>query len=187
MKTTKEIGMLLLSHLQSSFPNAVKMMERKIFYYVILILAIIVSCSACTQKNNSKTENMEQTEESAEKQAEALKQIDEAIEQYIVRDKFAATSDYPGIIDEELRKPLNEILNILAGMFKRIAHDNPSDVKYRFALKQVLNNMDNVYFDSEDQDQFCISIEALMDIVGLESSGGLLNKWRYGFIPDNDK
>ena len=66
-------------------------------------------------------------------------------------------------------------------------NDAVDEVMYQMAIKQVLDNLDGVYFDSEDQDQFCASIEALMDIVGLESSGGLLNKWRYGFIPDDDK
>lgn len=160
------------------------------YYTRILFMAVIIAAfSACMQKNNLKTDNnmMEQTEENVRKRKDALKHIDEAIEQYIARDKFAPTSVYPGISDEELREPLNNILNILAETFKKIAHDESDEVMYQMAIKQVLDNLDGVYFDSEDQDQFCASIEALMDIVGLESSGGLLNKWRYGFIPDDDK
>ena len=72
-------------------------------------------------------------------------------------------------------------------MFKKIAHDKSDEVMYQIAIKQFLEKLDDIYFDSEDQDQFCASIEALMDIVGLESSGGLLNKWRYGFIPDDER
>lgn len=161
----------------------------KYFIRILFITVIIAVFSACTQKNSSKTNNntIEQTEESVRKQKDALKHIDEAIEQYIARDKFAETSDYPGISDEELREPLNNILNTLAEMFKKIAHDKSDEVMYQIAIKQLLEKLDDIYFDSEDQDQFCASIEALMDIVGLESSGGLLNKWRYGFIPDDDK
>ncbi len=37
--------------------------------------------------------------------------------------------------------------------------------------------------DSEDKDQMLHYLEQLMDIFGIESSDGLLNKWRYGFDP----
>jgi hypothetical protein len=47
-----------------------------------------------------------------------------------------------------------------------------------------LSALSPVYLDSEDRDQLCFCIEELMDIVGLESSGGLLNDWRYGFNPE---
>lgn len=123
----------------------------------------------------------EQTIENKEMDNEKLARIDEAIKQYIACDKFAETPDYPGISNEELRKPMNEILNILAGTFQKIAHQQPDEKLYQTAIKQVLDNLDTVYLDSEDQDQFCASIEALMDIVGLESSGGILNQWRYRF------
>jgi Domain of unknown function (DUF4844) len=37
--------------------------------------------------------------------------------------------------------------------------------------------------DSENQERLCSYIEEIMDMVGIESSGGLLNLWRYGFDP----
>lgn len=154
---------------------------------VLFILAVIASLSACAQKSNSKTgddEMTEQTVENKEMNNDKFIQLDEAINQYISRDKFAETSDYPGVGNEELRKPMNEMLNILARTFQKIAHQQPDEKLYQTAIKQILGNMENIYLDSEDQDQFCRSIEALMDIVGLESSGGLLNKWRYGFNPE---
>lgn len=164
-----------------------KQLRRMLF----VIAIIVASCSACTQQKKSPKINndhtMEQTEENAKKQKDKEKEIDEAIKQYIARDKFAATSDYPGLGDEELRQPLNELLNTLAETFKKIAHNKSDERMYQIAIKQLLDQLDNVYLDSEDQDQFCVSIEALMDIVSLESSGGLLNKWRYGFIPEDNK
>lgn len=153
------------------------------------MLTIILCFVACAQKGNHKTENnhvMEQTKETSRMLNKDLKQIDEAIKQYISRDKFIETADYPGIGDEELRKPLNELLNILAETFQKIAHNQPNEKQFQIAIKQLLDNMNNIYMDSEDQDQFCRSIEALMDIVGLESSDGLLNTWRYGFDPEQE-
>lgn len=156
---------------------------------IIFMLTIMLCLVACAQKGNHKTENnhaVKQTKGTSKMLNKDLKQIDEAIKQYISRDKFIETADYPGIGDEELRKPLNELLNILADTFQKIAHNEPNAKQLQIAIKQLLDNMDNIYLDSEDQDQFCSSIEALMDIVGLESSDGLLNTWRYGFDPEQE-
>lgn len=145
------------------------------------ILIIVAVFSACMQKSNHNTENAEQTMENKEMDNEELARIDEAIKQYIACDKFAETPDYPGIGDEELRKPMNEVLNTLAVTFQKIAHQCADEKLYQTAIRQVLENMDDIYLDSEDQDQLCASIETLMDIVGLENSGEALSQWRYGF------
>ena len=36
---------------------------------------------------------------------------------------------------------------------------------------------------SEDKDRALEYVEQVMDAVGLDSSDGLLNRWRYGFDP----
>ena len=35
--------------------------------------------------------------------------------------------------------------------------------------------------DTEERERFCGYLEEIMDIVGIESSDGLLNGWLYGF------
>jgi hypothetical protein len=37
--------------------------------------------------------------------------------------------------------------------------------------------------DSEEQDRACMYMENIMDVLGIESSDGLLGQWRYGFDP----
>jgi hypothetical protein len=37
--------------------------------------------------------------------------------------------------------------------------------------------------DSRDCDRLLHYMEQIMDIIGIESSDGLLNEWRYGFDP----
>jgi hypothetical protein len=37
--------------------------------------------------------------------------------------------------------------------------------------------------DSEEQDQTAHYVEQILEILGIESSDGLLNSWRYGFDP----
>ena len=40
--------------------------------------------------------------------------------------------------------------------------------------------------DTEDRERLCSYFEELMDIVGLESSGGHLNNFMYGFDPNKN-
>lgn len=152
---------------------------------LITLFLLIAILSACGQKSsNNKGENnknvMEQTTKDDQLQGKELQQIDEDLTKYMARDKFVGTDTYPGLGDEELREPLNKSLNTLAKEFQQVAHNEPSAGKYQKAIKQALSDLGDVYLDSEDQDQFCTSIEELMDIVGLKSSGGILNRWRYG-------
>ena len=41
--------------------------------------------------------------------------------------------------------------------------------------------------DTEDRERICLYYEELMNMVGLESSAGLLNKFLYGFDPNSLK
>lgn len=35
--------------------------------------------------------------------------------------------------------------------------------------------------ESEERDQFLVYLQRIMDVLGMRSSGELLNVWRYGF------
>ena len=57
--------------------------------------------------------------------------------------------------------------------------------EYQDIIKKGLNNFADIYveLDTEDRERVCGYFEELMDIVGLESSGGHLNNFMYGFDP----
>ena len=52
-------------------------------------------------------------------------------------------------------------------------------------LSLGLERFSDIYLelDTEDRERICTYFEELMDIVGLESSGGYLNDFMYGFDP----
>jgi hypothetical protein len=91
---------------------------------------------------------------------------------------------YPGIMDESLRPIYTEKINQAANDFQEVANgSDPTEEKYHAAIDKGLARFNDVYLtlDTEDIDRVCWYFEELMDIVGLESSGGRLNKWRYWF------
>jgi len=93
---------------------------------------------------------------------------------------------YPGIGDPKLKPILTEKINLVADDFKKLADKgNSTDKDYQNAIKIGLERLADLYLqlDTEDRERVCSYFEELMGIVGLESSGGHLNNFMYGFDP----
>jgi len=93
---------------------------------------------------------------------------------------------YPGIGDSSLRPILNEKINLAASDFMKLAKQGTvPDKDYQDIIKKGLDRFSELYLqlDTEDRERICHYFEELMDIVGLDSSGGHLNKFMYGFDP----
>ncbi|WP_247649233.1 DUF4844 domain-containing protein [Lutibacter sp. B1] len=107
--------------------------------------------------------------------------------EFISKKKFVQEGYYSGIADEKMRPIFTEKINSVASDFKSVAKsENPTDKKYQEKIKIGLSKFADVYMelDTEDRERVCTYIEELMDIVGLESSNGQLNKFMYGFDPN---
>lgn len=111
---------------------------------------------------------------------------------FIQKEKFVEDGSilYPGIADTALLPVLTEKINQAAKDFKEIAlKGNPTDKDYQDQIKNGLQrfNIVYLYLDTEDRERVCHYFEELMDIVGLKSSGGLLNNFMYGIAPEEIK
>jgi Domain of unknown function (DUF4844) len=90
---------------------------------------------------------------------------------------------YPGAIGEAKRGSLQAHLNAL---LDRLIAGLPSSPTKEYVLREFRSTLPLFELeDSEDRDCFLAYLEQVMDIVGLESSDGLLNNWRYGFDPND--
>lgn len=93
---------------------------------------------------------------------------------------------YPGISDPTLKPILTEKINLAADDFRKLANKGTAtDKEYQAAIKNGLDRFTEFYLqlDTEDRERLCSYFEELMDIVGLESSGGHLNNFMYDFDP----
>jgi hypothetical protein len=93
---------------------------------------------------------------------------------------------YPGVADPALKPTLTELINKAADDFIEVAKDKePTENKFQQKISVGLSRFTPLYLelDTEDRERVCTYFEELMDIVGLESSGGRLNEWMYGFDP----
>ena len=112
----------------------------------------------------------------------------EMFEKFKKKEKFVADMKifYPGIGDEKLKPILTEKINLAAEDFEKVAKTgNAADKDYQNAIENGLNRFKSIYLelDTENRERICTYFEELMDIVGLESSGGHLNDFMYGFDP----
>ncbi len=82
---------------------------------------------------------------------------------------------------EDTRVECQEHINGLLGRLLNLPGESMSvDVVFR-ELKRTLRHLDT--YDSGERDRICHYLEQIMDILGIQGSGGLLNTWRYGFDP----
>lgn len=94
--------------------------------------------------------------------------------------KFEADDLYTGAWPAEVRPVLNSVLNQSADEFINITTAQPTQEQYLQAMANGLAKIDADELDTEDRERVAEQYQDLMDIVGLQSSEGLLNKFVYG-------
>ena len=90
-------------------------------------------------------------------------------------------SFYPGAPDETIRARCETRMNDLLDRLIAGIHEDPTNGYVLEEFRSSLALFDQE--DSEERDRTLLYLERIMDIVGVESSDGLLNRWRYGFDP----
>lgn len=89
---------------------------------------------------------------------------------------------YPGAADESVRAEYQGHIDIFLDRLKeRLQHEPLKESAFE-EMRRALQHFEEA--DSEDRDRVCAYMEDVMDILGIETSEGLLNEWRYGFDPN---
>lgn len=98
----------------------------------------------------------------------------------LVEKKFTTDEKlfYPGAPSEEIRTTCEQAMNIVVKALIDIPDDGITEDEFWRLLEMAAE----VYkrFDSEEMDRGLSYMEEIMDIYGIDSSGGRLNTWRYG-------
>ncbi|RQO79680.1 hypothetical protein DBR40_01595 [Pedobacter sp. KBW01] len=71
--------------------------------------------------------------------------------------------------------------------FQYVIKQNGSDDMFREIISSTIKKIEEIEngLDTEDKEAVCLYFEKMMDAVELESSGGILNTWLYGFNPED--
>jgi hypothetical protein len=69
--------------------------------------------------------------------------------------------------------------------FQDVVKQNGNDDVFRAVISSTIEKIEGneTSLDTEDKEAICLYFEKMMDAVELESSGGILNTWLYGFNP----
>lgn len=105
------------------------------------------------------------------------------------KEKFIEDSTiyYKGIAELAIRSLLTEKINLVADDFMSLSQDQSvTEKEYQNKIKIGLQRFSDLYLqlDTQNRERICQYFEELMDIVGIESSGGHLNNFMYGFNPN---
>jgi|GEM_PF-702082 len=104
-----------------------------------------------------------------------------SLEAFIAKKKFVAEGLYTGVPNLVVREKCERLVNDLA---KRLLARNDVPLSQQAVMtdfRRTLNEFELA--DIEDRERIAAYLEELMDILGIRSSDGLLNKWMYGFDP----
>ena len=92
---------------------------------------------------------------------------------------------YPGLENESMKGTITHLVNQCIDDFIVLVKNNAREEDFQQAISKGLSYFETVKFslDTEDRERVCRYFEEMMDAIELESSGGLLNEWMYGFDP----
>ena len=100
-----------------------------------------------------------------------------------VEKKFEAHILYPGAPNEQIRIKCEALIN---NLIDTLINDLSSQPKQAFVLMKFKIHLENFNGeDTEEKERVCEYCEQIMEILGIESSDGVLNNWLYGFDPNN--
>ena len=108
----------------------------------------------------------------------------DAFKTFIQKEKFNSKGNELSL--PELKPIVEKSLHRLANSFEFIANSsNPEEKFYFVAMTKATNELKPYELDLSVHDKTLIAnyIEELMDLVQLQSSNGILNRFVYGFEP----
>ncbi len=141
---------------------------------LVLVMAVLSSQVSCAQKTENKTEMSIQNSNSI---------VIQQLEKFKAQDHFAGDGQlYTGVQNSALRMSLNQKVADTAQAFIALYQqkNEPTKAELLQVLANGISQIDPDKLDTEDREQVATTFESFLDIVGLESSEGILNKWVYG-------
>jgi len=107
----------------------------------------------------------------------------QALRELAGKDNFAGEPGtlYAGVHDPVARAELNSKFDYAVELLMSAAIQGAQTSDYLAVIDKQINGFDRDSLDTEDAEQVASNFEQAMDCLGVESSGGILNKWMYGF------
>jgi hypothetical protein len=107
----------------------------------------------------------------------------QALRQLVGKDHFAGEPGtlYTGVHDPAARARLNAKFDRAIESLISAASRGAKTSEYLSIIDAQIKGFDRDSLDTEDAERVAANFELAMDCIGIKSSGGILNKWMYGF------
>ncbi len=108
-----------------------------------------------------------------------------ALDAFAAKKKFLPEPQYPGAATEPERVRLQALINALAARLQFLVNEPHPKPALMAAFEAAYQDFS--LLETEDRERCLGYFEELMDIFGVESSDGLLNRLLYGFDPQQSQ
>jgi len=107
----------------------------------------------------------------------------QCLHQLANQDNFAAVPGtlYTGVKDPVLKDRLNKHFSASVSLLVSAVERGASSDQLLAVIDTRINGIERASLETEDAEQFAASFEQTLDCLGIDSSGGILNRWMYGF------
>ena len=107
----------------------------------------------------------------------------QCLNQFLSKDNFAEIPGtlYNGVHDPIQRAQLNKQFRASVELLIAAANRGASTSEYLAIIDKQINGFERVGLDTEDAEQVASNFEQTLDCLEIDSSGGILNNWMYGF------
>lgn len=104
------------------------------------------------------------------------------LSQLLTKDKFIeGNTIYTGVQDNALRIQLQKLIDKSINEFITATQENASIETLQDMISIGLSRFNPYDLDTEERERVCEYYEEIKDAINMESSGGVINKWLYGF------
>ena len=134
---------------------------------LLLTLVLFVGCNS-DHRNNQMSEDTNAIQ---------------CLRRLISKDNFAEVPGtlYTGVQNPSERIKLNAQFSSAVELLIAAANHGATTSEYLAIIDKQINGFERAHLDTEDAEQVASNFELALNCLGIESSGGILNKWMYGF------
>lgn len=136
----------------------------------LILFFLLLTLAGCSSSSSYKNISMD-IKDNAIEELESLKNL--------VKFGAETSTGYIGLLPQEMQPEANDLMNKSINHLIRILKKSPTKDNILNEFKRGLSDFDAFELDTEDRERVCEYYDQIREIIGFDSTDGILNDWLY--------